>query len=71
VPRVALWSAHGTIASLAAAVPTAVVLSATGGSNQPQASSTILIVVLAVAYLGGVGFAVVRGWRRRSVPSGP
>jgi hypothetical protein len=60
LPRVAVWSAHGTIAALIAGVPTAVALSAGGGSNVPEASGPVLLTVLAIAYLGGVAYAVVR-----------
>ena len=57
-PPLAAISAAGTIAALAAAVPAAVMLSAAGGSNQPETSSVALAVVVAVAYVAGVAFAV-------------
>ena len=60
LPSLAAISAVGTVAALAASVPTSVFLSATGGSRQPEAAGAILAVVLAVAYLGGVLFAVAR-----------
>jgi hypothetical protein len=60
LPRLATWSAHGTIVALVAAVPSAIALSAGGGSNVPEASGPVLIAVLAVAYLAGVAYAVVR-----------
>jgi DnaJ domain len=60
LPRVATWSAHGTIAALVAGIPTAIALSAGGGSNVPEASGPVLMTVLALAYLAGVGYAIVR-----------
>ena len=49
--------------SLAAAVPTAVLLSAGGGSRQPEASVTVLMAVLGLAYLIGVAWAIAGRWR--------
>ncbi|HZC32337.1 MAG TPA: hypothetical protein VE640_03510 [Candidatus Bathyarchaeia archaeon] len=62
LPRVAGWSAVGTLFALAAAVPTAVLLSAGGGSRQPDASAALLLGVLGVAYVAGVVWAVARRW---------
>jgi curved DNA-binding protein CbpA len=66
LPSVAALSAVGSLVALAASVPTAVILSASGGSNEPAASATILGVVLVLAYAAGVFVALVR--RRRIVP---
>ena len=63
LPRLAGWSAVGTLVSLAAAVPTAVLLSAGGGSRQPEASVTVLMAVLGLAYLIGVAWAIAGRWR--------
>ena len=52
--------------ALAASVPTAVILSASGGSREPAVSATILGVVLVLAYAAGVVVALVR--RRRIAP---
>ncbi len=68
LPAVAALSAAGTLAALAAAVPTAVVLSASGGSREPGASAAILGTVLALAYLAGVVFTIVRRARYGRVP---
>jgi hypothetical protein len=68
LPSLAWASAVGTVVALAASVPTAVVLSATGGSREPAASATVLGFVLAVAYLGGAVAAVVRRARTGRVP---
>jgi hypothetical protein len=68
LPSVAALSAVGTLAALAAAIPTAVVLSASGGAREPAASAAVLGAVLAVAYLAGVAFALVRRWRMPRVP---
>jgi hypothetical protein len=59
LPAVAAWSAHGAIAALVIGVPAAVALIAGGGSNVRETSGPILLAVLAVAYLGGVAYAVV------------
>ena len=67
LPALAAWSAHGTIAALVVGVPSAIILSAAGGTNVRDASAPILLAVLAVAYLAGVGYAVVVG--RRAVPA--
>ena len=58
-PAVAVWSAHGAIASLVAGVPTAVVLSAAGGTNVRETSGPLLLVILAIAYLGGVVYGLL------------
>ena len=60
LPSLAALSAVGTLAALAAAIPTAVILSASGGSREPAASASILGGVLAVAYLLGFAFALAR-----------
>jgi hypothetical protein len=69
VPRAAGLSAAGLLGSLALAVPAAVILSAGGGSRQPDASVAILNVLFVIGYLVGVVLATARklGWRR--VPS--
>ena len=59
LPSVAAWSAYGSIAALVIGVPSAVVLSAAGGSNLPQASAPIMLGVLAVAYLAGVAYGLL------------
>jgi Meckel syndrome type 1 protein len=59
LPAVARWSAHGTIATVVVGAPAALVLSAGGGSRQPEASSAALAVLLAVAYAVGVSYALV------------
>jgi curved DNA-binding protein CbpA len=66
LPSVAALSAVGSLVALAASVPTAVILSASGGSHEPAASATILGVVLVLAYTAGVLVALVR--RRRNAP---
>lgn len=68
VPSLAALSAVGTLAALAASIPTAVILSASGGSREPAASASILGGVLAVAYLLGFAFALVRRRQRGRVP---
>ena len=59
VPAVAAWSAHGTIAAVLIGVPSAVILSAAGGTNMPEASGPLLVGVLAIAYLAGVAYALL------------
>ena len=59
VAVVARWSAHGTVATLVVGVPSAIVLSAGGGSREPEASSATLAVLLLVAYVLGVGYALL------------
>jgi uncharacterized membrane protein YebE (DUF533 family) len=68
MPALAALSAVGTLAALAASIPTAVVLSATGGAREPAASATILGGVLAVAYVAGVAFALARRRQKGRVP---
>jgi hypothetical protein len=73
LPAVARWSAHGTVAMVLIGVPGAVILSAAGGTNLREASAPILLGILALAYLVGIGYAVVAprlGAPARSGPSG-
>ena len=67
LPRVASVAAVGTLALVVASVPTAVLLSATGGSRLPETSATVLGVVLVVAWIGGAAYAL--GRRRGSPPA--
>ena len=69
LPAVAAWSAHGAVATLLVGVPSAVVLSAAGGSNVRETSGPLLLAVLAVAYLGGVAYALVVQRRRSGPPA--
>jgi curved DNA-binding protein CbpA len=62
LPRLAGWSAVGTLVALAAAIPTAIALSAGGGSRQPEASAGVLLGVLGLAYVAGVVWAIARRW---------
>jgi hypothetical protein len=66
VPGLAAIAVVGTMASLAAAVPVAVLLSAVGGSRDPTTAGVVLGVTLAAAWAAGVGLAIVR--RSRTVP---
>jgi curved DNA-binding protein CbpA len=65
LPSVAAIASIGTVAALAAAVPTAVILSATGGSREPVASAAVLAIVLSAAWLIGVVLAIARRLRPR------
>jgi hypothetical protein len=69
VPVLAGWSAHGAMAALLVGLPSAVVLSAAGGTNVRDTSGPILLAVLAMAYLGGIAYAVLV--RRRAAPPDP
>jgi curved DNA-binding protein CbpA len=68
VPSLAALSAVGSLVALAASIPTAVFLSATGGSRDRATSGMILAVVLGIAYIGGVMFALVRRRRMARLP---
>jgi hypothetical protein len=68
LPTVAGVSAVGTLVALGASIPAAVVLSASGGSREPAASAAVLAVVLAVAYVVGVGVGIVRRGHLPRVP---
>jgi len=73
LPRVATWLAHGTIATFLIGVPTAVLLSATGGARQPEASASVITIVADLAWIGGVVYAVVvprLGWERATYHPG-
>jgi hypothetical protein len=59
VPRVASWLAHGTIATFVIGIPAAILLSATGGARQPEASAAVITIVADLAWIAGVVYAVV------------
>jgi hypothetical protein len=65
VPGLAAIAALGSLVTLGAAVPVAVVLSAAGGSRDPASAGVVLGAALAVAWLSGVVFALAR--RSRTV----
>ncbi len=71
LPAVARWSAHGTVAMVVIGVPGAVILSAAGGTNLREASAPILLAVLALAYLVGIGYAVIAPRLGAPAQSGP
>lgn len=57
VPSVARVAAAGTIALLAASIPSAVLLSAIGGARDPANASALLVALLGVAWLVGAALA--------------
>jgi curved DNA-binding protein CbpA len=71
IPALAAIASTGTLVALAAAVPAAVILSATGGSRQPEASAVVLAAVLTIAYLVGIGIGTARRLGVRRVPWRP
>jgi hypothetical protein len=59
LPSVATWLAHGTLAVFLLGFPTAILLSATGGAQQPAASAAVINAVSAIAWVIGIVYAVV------------
>jgi hypothetical protein len=59
LPALATWLAHGTLAVFVLGVPTTILLSATGGAQQPAASAAVITAVSAIAWVIGVVYAVV------------
>ena len=71
VPRLAALAAAGAVAIVVAAVPTALILSATGDAAEVEARATALGVTIVVAWLVGVGVAVARRLRAMPPRAGP
>jgi curved DNA-binding protein CbpA len=59
LPRIAGWLAHGTLATAVIGIPTAIVLSAGGGSRVPETSAAFLTTVLAIAWVAGVLYGLI------------
>jgi hypothetical protein len=60
LPRLAAIASLGTIAMLGAALPAAAVLSIAGGSRDPGEATPTFALVLAVAWIVGIGVGVSR-----------
>ncbi len=71
VPRLAALAAAGAIAVVVAAVPTALILSATGEAAELEVRATALGATIVVAWLVGVGVAVARRVRTMPPRAGP
>ncbi len=71
LPAVATWLAHGTIAVFLFGIPASILLSATGGANQPEASAAVVTVVTVVAWIGGVAYAAILPRLGTVGPNGP
>ena len=71
VPRLAALAASGAVAIVVAAVPTALILSATGDAAEVEARATALGVTIVVAWLVGVGVAIARRLRTMPPRAGP
>jgi len=71
VPRLAALAAAGAVAVVVAAVPTALILSATGEAAELEVRATALGVTIVVAWLVGVGIAVARRIRLMPPRAGP
>jgi len=71
VPRLAALAASGAVAIVVAAVPTALILSATGDAAEVQMRATALGVTIVVAWLVGVGVAIARRLRTMPPRAGP
>jgi curved DNA-binding protein CbpA len=59
LPRLALWTAHGTIATVVLGLPAAILLSAGGGAREPEASAAVLTTVIVLGWAAGVVYAMV------------
>jgi curved DNA-binding protein CbpA len=59
LPRLATWLAHGTIATFVVGVPASILLSASGGARQPDASAAVISVIGIAAWVAGVAYAIV------------
>jgi hypothetical protein len=68
LPPLARFLAFGTVAVMLALVPATAVLLALGGGGAPEAGFA-LGVLLALAWLAGVGYAAVSAARRGSLSS--
>jgi hypothetical protein len=74
VPTLAALAAAGTVGLVVAAVPTTLLLSATGGAANVESRNALLGAVLVVAWLAGLGVGVARRLRlirTRSERPGP
>ena len=71
VPRLAALAAAGAVAIVVAAVPTALILSATGDAAEIEARATALGVTIVIAWLVGVGVAIARRLRTMPPRAGP
>jgi hypothetical protein len=70
VPRLAALAAAGAVAMVVAAVPTTLLLSATGEAATIEVRTAALGVVLVVAWVVGLVIGVARRLRTGEVPSG-
>ena len=68
LPLLARVTAVATVATLATVFPASILLFATGDPEGMAAGRSILAALIAVAWLGGLGYGVVRVVRRRSRP---
>jgi DnaJ domain len=71
VPRLAALAAAGAVAVIVAAVPTTLLLSATGEAADIEARNALLGVVLVVAWIVGLGIGIARRLRAVDTLSGP
>ena len=70
VPRLAALAAAGAVALVVAAVPTTLLLSATGEAADIESRNALLGVVLVVAWIVGLVFGIARRLRALDPPSG-
>jgi DnaJ domain len=71
VPSVAAIAAAGAVAVAMAAVPTALILSATGEAADAGSRATVLGLVIVAAWVVGVAIAIIRRVRSMTTPAGP
>ena len=69
--RLATIATIATAVTLAAAVPGALILSATGGATDVASGRAALGGLLVIAWVAGIGVGVWREWRRRGSAAGP
>ncbi len=69
--RLATIATIATTVTLAAAVPGALILSATGGATDVASGRAALGGLLVIAWVAGIGVGVWREWRRRGPAAGP